>query len=63
MQASLEEVTKLREVTNQDILIKKYYMNTCFMCNGWLFHLLLFMLTANGFLPGDSDTTIRHNTQ
>jgi hypothetical protein len=25
--------------------------------------LLLFILTANGFLPGGSRTTIRHNTQ
>jgi hypothetical protein len=25
--------------------------------------LLLFILTANGFLPGGSGTTIRHNTQ
>jgi hypothetical protein len=25
--------------------------------------MLLFILTANGVLPGDSDTTIRHNTQ
>jgi hypothetical protein len=26
-------------------------------------NLLLFILTANGFLPGGSGTTIRHNTQ
>jgi hypothetical protein len=25
--------------------------------------LLLFILTANGFVPGGSGTTIRHNTQ
>jgi hypothetical protein len=25
--------------------------------------LLLFILTANGFLPGENGTTIRHNTQ
>jgi hypothetical protein len=25
--------------------------------------LLLFILTANGFIPGGSDTTIRHNRQ
>jgi hypothetical protein len=25
--------------------------------------LLLFILTTNGFLPGDSGTTVRHNTQ
>jgi hypothetical protein len=28
-----------------------------------LFLFLLFTLTANGFLPGGSGTTIRHNTQ
>jgi hypothetical protein len=28
-----------------------------------LFLLLLFILTANGYLPGGSGTTIRHNTQ
>jgi hypothetical protein len=28
-----------------------------------LLFLLLFILTANGFLPGGSGTTIRHNTQ
>jgi hypothetical protein len=27
------------------------------------FILLLFILTANGFLPSGSDTTIRHHTQ
>jgi hypothetical protein len=27
------------------------------------FNLLLFILTENGFLPGSSGTTIRHNTQ
>jgi hypothetical protein len=26
------------------------------------FDLLLFILTANGFLPGGSGTTVRHNT-
>jgi hypothetical protein len=26
-------------------------------------NVLLFMLTANGFLPGGSGTTIRHSTQ
>jgi hypothetical protein len=28
-----------------------------------LLFIYLFILTANGFLPGDSGTTIRHNTQ
>jgi hypothetical protein len=28
-----------------------------------IFHLFLFALTANEFLPGGSGTTVRHNTQ
>jgi hypothetical protein len=31
-------------------------------CNRDIFT-LLFILTVNGFLPGDSGTAIRHNTQ
>jgi hypothetical protein len=27
------------------------------------FYLFLYILTANGFVPGDSGGTIRHNTQ
>jgi hypothetical protein len=30
---------------------------------GTYLSLLLFILTANGFLPGGSGSTIRHNTQ
>jgi hypothetical protein len=42
---------------------KKCIYSTYYPLSSAHFFFFLFILTANGFLPGDSDNTIRHNTQ
>jgi hypothetical protein len=46
-----------------DVITRKNFEQCEDSTDGTLLLLLLFIFNANGFSPGGSDTTIKHNTQ